>query len=79
MTTYPDEILLDKQQVIASLSDLPDKVSSEDLIERILFIRLIQERLQSVDEGNTVPHEQVMQDLREIKARKEAERSVKQP
>lgn len=64
---FSDEILLDKKQVLASLSDLPDKVSSEDIIERILFIKLIESRLR---ETTHVSHEQVMQELRDMKQRK---------
>lgn len=61
------EILLDKSQVLASLNELPDRVSSEDLIERILFIKLIESRLQ---ETKLVPHSQVMQELKELKEQK---------
>ncbi|AUD06530.1 hypothetical protein [Spirosoma pollinicola] len=71
---FPDEILLDKNQVLASLSELPDKVSSEDLIERILFIKLIESRLRETTE---VPHEQVMKELKEIKQQKLAELNKK--
>ena len=60
----PEEILLDKSQVIASISELPDKVSSADLIERILFIKLIESRLR---ETNQVSNTQVMQELKELK------------
>lgn len=65
-----EELLLDKSQVLASLSELPDKVSSEELIERILFIKLIQSRLHETTE---VPHEQVMNELREMKEQKRAD------
>ncbi|GAB3692419.1 hypothetical protein GCM10027592_11340 [Spirosoma flavus] len=67
---YPNEILLDKNQVLASLSELPDRVSSEDLIERILFIKLIESRLH---ETTHVSNEQVMQGLDELKQQKLAE------
>ncbi|GAB3789514.1 hypothetical protein GCM10028818_58240 [Spirosoma horti] len=67
---FPEEILLDKNQVLASLNELPDRVSSEDLIERILFIKLIESRLR---ETGATPHEQVMQELRAIKQKKMAE------
>ncbi|GAB3746479.1 hypothetical protein [Spirosoma pomorum] len=63
----PDEILLDKNQVLASLSKLPDRVSSEDLIERILFIKLIESRLLEAAE---IPNEQVMQELKDLKQKK---------
>lgn len=67
---HPEEILLDKNQVLDSLSKLPDRVSSEDLIERILFIKLIESRLRETTE---VSHEQVMQELKELKQKKLAE------
>ncbi|QKZ12634.1 hypothetical protein [Spirosoma sp. KUDC1026] len=63
----PDEILLDKNQVLASLSKLPDRVSSEDLIERILFIKLIESRLLEAAE---ISNEQVMQELKDLKQKK---------
>lgn len=66
--------MLDKNQVIDSLSQLPDKVSSEELIERILFIKFIQQRLL---ETKHVSHAQVMQELNELKQQKLAE-SAKQ-
>ena len=62
-----EEILPDKSQVIASLSELPDKVSSEDIIERILFIKLIESRLR---ETSHVSNAQVMQELKELKQQK---------
>ncbi|GAB4049492.1 hypothetical protein [Spirosoma litoris] len=71
---FPDEILLDKNQVLASLNELPDKVSSEDLIERILFIKLIESRLRETTE---VTHDQVMQELKDIKQKKLAELNKK--
>ena len=71
----PDEILLDKNQVLASLSKLPDRVSSEDLIERILFIKLIESRLLETTE---VPHEQVMQEVKELKQKKLSESKKKE-
>ncbi|MVM36147.1 hypothetical protein GO755_39410 [Spirosoma sp. HMF4905] len=71
---FPDEILLDKNQVLASLNELPDKVSSEDLIERILFIKLIESRLRETTE---VTHDQVMQELKDVKQRKLAELNKK--
>lgn len=59
--------MLNKSQVIESLKGLPDNVSSEDLIERILFIKLIESRLR---ETTVVSHKQVMQELKEIKQQK---------
>ncbi|MBC3786942.1 hypothetical protein [Spirosoma utsteinense] len=64
---FAEEILLDRNQVLASLSELPDKVSSKELIERILFIKLIESRLR---EPTEISHDQVMQELKDIKQKK---------
>ncbi|MBD2703975.1 hypothetical protein IC229_25240 [Spirosoma sp. BT702] len=69
-----EELLLDKNQVIESFGNLPDKVTADQLIERILFIRLINERLL---EANTTPgtsHEQFIKEFGEYKAQKKAEK-----
>lgn len=63
------ELLLDKNQIIESFKDLLDKVSSEYLVERILFIKLIENRLRETTE---VSQEQVMKELREVRDRKKA-------
>lgn len=62
-----EDVLLDKKQVLDSFQDLPDKVSSEELIERILFIKLIEERLQA---QNEVPNATVMQELQDLRRQK---------
>ncbi|PRY27771.1 hypothetical protein CLV58_13241 [Spirosoma oryzae] len=67
---HTGEILLDKNQVLAALGELPDRVSSEELIERILFIKMIESRLLETAE---VSNEQVMQMLRDTRQKKVAE------
>ena len=69
------ETLLDKDQVIESFRSLPDQVTAEQLIERILFIRLINERLQEAQLRPGTPHEDFM---REFKAFKDQKKSEKQ-
>jgi hypothetical protein len=54
------ETLLDRDEVIRSFRSLPEKVSVEDLIERILFVKRLEVGLQELSEGNTTPHEKVM-------------------
>ncbi|MCU0353419.1 MAG: hypothetical protein MUD08_06715 [Cytophagales bacterium] len=53
------EIKLDKSQVIESFKDLPDKVTADDLIERILFLKEIEKSLLQVEEGKVIPHSKV--------------------
>ena len=70
------ETLLNKNQVIESFGNLPDQVTADELIERILFIQLIEKRINSADQGNVIPNNQVMQELKELKVRKIAERQA---
>lgn len=62
-----EDVLLDKNQILDSFKDLPERVSSEELIERILFIKLIEERL---SEPNEVSNEVVMADLQALRKQK---------
>lgn len=64
--------MLKKRQVIDSFHDLPEEVTADDLIERILFIQLIEQRIKSASEGNVVSNEQVMRELRELRVEKMA-------
>ena len=61
------ETLLDKTEVMESFKSLPQMVSSEDLIERILFVKRLEVGLQELSEGNTIPHENVMEELKKWK------------
>jgi hypothetical protein len=58
------ETLLDKSEVMESFKNLPEKVSAEDLIERILFVKRLKVGLQELSEGNTTPYEEVMSEAR---------------
>lgn len=68
------ETLLNKNQVIESFGNLPDEVTADQLIERILFIRLINERLQEMEHEPGTPHEDFMREFNEYKAKKKAEK-----
>ena len=69
------ETLLDKKQVIESFGNLPDHVTADELIERILFIRLINERLQEAKNEPGIPHEDFMRDFNDFKAQKKVEKT----
>jgi predicted transcriptional regulator len=43
-----------KEQVITSLRDLPDDFELEDLFERLVFIKRVEEGLRQADNGETV-------------------------
>lgn len=66
------DTLLKKSQVVESFRDLPEEVTADDLIERILFIQLIEQRIKSAESGNVVTTDQVMSELRKLRAEKMA-------
>ena len=57
--------MLTKTQVTESFKDLPEEISADDLIERILFIQRIERGLDQVKSGQVTPHEQVKREARE--------------
>ena len=65
--TTTTEILLDKAEVIAALSGLPDKVSAEDIIDKVLFMKRLEIGLREAEAGNGIPHEEVMAKFKEWK------------
>jgi hypothetical protein len=71
MTTQ--EITLKKSQIVDSFRDLPEDVTAEALIERILFIKLIQERIKESEKNEGMPHEEFMREFDAFKAKKRAE------
>lgn len=66
--------MLKKSKVIDSFQNLPEDVTADELIERILFIRLIEDRIKSAEQGHTTSHEEFMRDFDAFKAKKRAER-----
>ena len=48
--------LLEKQQILHSLSSLPDQVSIEEVMERLYLMAKIEKGCQQADAGNTISH-----------------------
>ena len=48
-----------KEQVLQVVQDLPDDVSIEDTMERLLFLAKIERGVHQADAGQTIPHAQV--------------------
>lgn len=47
-----------KQQVLASIAELPDEFMVDDLIERLLFMEKVERGLQDAREGRTLKVEE---------------------
>ena len=59
------EPLLDKNKVIDLFKNLPEMVSSEDLIEKIIMLSKIEEALLQAKNGRVYSHESVMKEARQ--------------
>ncbi len=58
------EPLLEKSKVIDSFKNLPEKVSSEDLIEKIIVLSKIENALLQAEKGQVHTHESVMNEAK---------------
>lgn len=48
-----------KSKVIQTLEDLPEEFNTEELIEKLLFIEKVEKGLKDINEGKTIPMEEV--------------------
>lgn len=58
--------VIDRQELISTLSVLPEKVSLLELYDHIDFIFQIQNGIAEAVEGKVLPHEQVMREMKEF-------------
>ncbi len=56
---------MNKEKLIATISDMPQDVDLEVLMEKLIFIEKIEKGLEQLDAGNTITHEQVKQRVRQ--------------
>jgi predicted transcriptional regulator len=52
-----------KQKVMRAVRNLPDNVSFEDAMERLLFLAKVEKGLEQADSGQTIAHEKVKQKM----------------
>lgn len=52
-----------KGQIVQAVSGLPENATVEDAIERLLFLSKIEQGLDQVRHGETIPHEEVQRRL----------------
>jgi hypothetical protein len=48
-----------KEDVIEAMKELPQDFELEKLLEKLVFIEKIKKGLSQLEQGNTVPHDQV--------------------
>lgn len=52
-----------KEQVLASLNELPEQATWEDVGERVQFLAALDEARAQLDRGEGIPHEQAKQEV----------------
>lgn len=52
-----------KEQVLASLNELPEQATWEDVGERVQFLAALDEARAQLDRGKGIPHEQAKQEV----------------
>ena len=53
-----------KQKILQVVERLPDTATLEDAIERLCFLAKVEEGLRQSDEGETVPHNDAVRQIR---------------
>ena len=62
-----------KAKIVRAVEDLPEDATIEDAIEQLLFLHKIEVGLRQVQEGKTVPLDEVEARLRSRRQSKQAE------
>lgn len=55
--------MINKQSMLQTIQNLPDKIPIEVIMERLFLLQKIQKGCQQADEGVTISHENVKQKL----------------
>lgn len=48
-----------RDKAMETVKEFPQEFDLEELIERLVFVEKIEKGIQQIEEGKTVPHEQV--------------------
>ena len=56
-----------QERAIEIVKDMPNEFSVDELIERFTFIEMVEEGIRDVEEGRTIPHEEVKKMIEEWK------------
>jgi hypothetical protein len=61
--------ILEKQQIIGYLNDMPEQFSTEEMLDRIITLSKIERGLRDIEAGRVVAHEDVVQKFRQWQQR----------
>jgi predicted transcriptional regulator len=60
---------IEKSKVLEYINDLPDQFSVNEMMERIVLLSKIDRAMKQSENGETVPHEQVVEKFKKWKQR----------
>jgi hypothetical protein len=56
---------MNREKVIATISDMPQDFDLEVLMEKLIFIEKIEKGLEQLNAGNTITHAQVKEKIKQ--------------
>ncbi len=59
ITELNPKYIITKSQIIDSISQMPEDSTTDDVIEKMIFIKKIEDGLKSIEEGRVFSHESV--------------------
>lgn len=57
-------LILDKEKIIDSLRDLPEKTTIEEAMERLYLLSKIEKGITQADEGQCISHEEAKEKMK---------------
>jgi hypothetical protein len=56
-----------KEKALETINEFPQEFELEDLLEKLIFVEKVDKGLKELEDGKTLPHEQVKTRVREWK------------
>jgi hypothetical protein len=56
---------MNKDKVLEAVGDLPQNFEFDVLLEKLIFIEKVEQGLQDIKNGDTLTHEEVLQEVKE--------------
>ncbi len=57
--------MIKRGHVISAAQSLPEEFEEEDLLERVAFLKSVEEAVEDVRAGNGIPHEEVIKQFQQ--------------
>ena len=53
-----------RDKAIQTINELPPEFDLEELIEKLIFIERVEKGIKEADEGKTIPHDQLKEEIK---------------